>query len=45
MNGETNIGYNQWLSLAKPTLKVPHASKNRSLVARTSKCGWAITPQ
>jgi hypothetical protein len=33
---------NQWLSLAKPCLKVLPAGRNRSLVARTSKCGWAI---
>ena len=38
----TNIGCNQWLSLAKPTLKVAHAGRNRSLVAHTSKCGRAI---
>ena len=39
----TNTGYNQWLSLAKPTLKVVPASMIRSLLTRTSKCGWAIT--
>ena len=39
----TNTSYNKWLSLAKPCLKVPHVGRNRSLVARTSKCGWAIT--
>jgi hypothetical protein len=38
----TSIGCNQWLSPAKPTLKVPHVGRNRSLVVRTSKCGWAI---
>jgi hypothetical protein len=38
-----NIGRNQWLSLAKPTLKVSLASRNRSLVPRTRKCGWAIS--
>ena len=42
-NGE----YRQWLqpmavSLAKTLLKVAHAGRNRSLVAHTSKCGWAI---
>jgi hypothetical protein len=38
----TSIGCKQWLSPAKPTLKVPHVGRNRSLVVRTSKCGWAI---
>ena len=38
----TSIGCNQWLSLAKSTLKVAPAGRNRSLVAYTSKCGWAI---
>jgi hypothetical protein len=38
----TNTGCNQWLSLAKPTLKMPLADRNHSLVARTNKCGWAI---
>ena len=38
----TSIGCNQWLSRAKPSLKVAHASRNRSLVAHTSKCRWAI---
>ena len=33
----TDIGCNQWLSLAKPPLKVGLAGRNRSLVARTSK--------
>ena len=32
---------NQWLSLAKTLLKVTLTGGNRSLVARTSKCGWA----
>ena len=32
----TGTGCNQWLSLAKPTLKVLPARRNRSLVARTS---------
>ena len=41
----TSIGCNQWLSLAKPALKVTPASRNRSLVARTSMCGWAISYQ
>ena len=38
----TNIGCNQWLSLAKSALKVALAGWNRSLVARTNKHGWAI---
>ena len=38
----TITGCNQWLSLAERTLKVAHASKNRSLLAHTSKCGWAM---
>ena len=38
----TNIACNQWLSLAKPTLKVLLADRNRSLMVRTSKSGWAI---
>ena len=38
----TSIGCNQWLSLAKTILKVALVGRNRSLVARTSKCGWAI---
>ena len=37
----TSKGCNQWLSLAKTLLKVALAGGNRSLVARTSKCGWA----
>ena len=37
-----NIGCNQWLSLAKTLLKVALAGRNRSMVAHTSKCGWAI---
>ena len=37
-----NSSCNQWLPLAKPTPKVALASRNRSLVPRTSKCGWAI---
>jgi hypothetical protein len=41
----TNIGYNQWLSLAKACLKVHNVDRNRSLVTRTSKCGWAIRVQ
>ena len=39
----TNTGCNQWLSLAKITLKVPHAGRNRSLVVRTSRCGKCIS--
>ena len=35
--------YIEWLSLVKPILKVVRAGKNCSLVARTSKCGWAIS--
>jgi hypothetical protein len=38
----TNIGCNQWLSLAKITLKVPLAGRNRSLVANTNMCGEGI---
>ena len=40
----TSTSYIQWLSLAKRTLKVTPTGRNRSLVARTNKCGWAITP-
>ena len=39
----TSKGCNQWLSLAKTLLKVALAGGDRSLVARTSKCGWAIS--
>ena len=39
----TSSGCNQWLSLAKPLLKVALAGRNRSLVTQTSKCGWAIS--
>ena len=39
----TSIGYNQWLSPAKPCLKVLPAGRNRSLVTRTNKCGWATS--
>ena len=39
----TNTGCNRWLSLAKPTLKVAHAGRNRSLMTRTSMCGRAIS--
>ena len=35
----TNTGCTQWLSLAKPALKVAPTGRNRSLVACTSKCG------
>jgi hypothetical protein len=38
----TNIGCNQWLSLAKIALKVSLADRNRSLVASTSRCGEVI---
>ena len=38
----TNTGCNRWLSLAKTLSKVILAGRNRLLVARTSKCGWAI---
>jgi hypothetical protein len=31
------------LSLAKIALKMPHAGRNRSLVARTNKCGECIS--
>ena len=37
-----NISCNQWFSLAKPILKVTPADRNRTLMANTSKCGWAI---
>ena len=40
----TSAACNQWLSLAKTLLKVALAGTNRSLVTRTSKCEWAITP-
>ena len=39
----TSTSYIQWLSLAKLELKVALASWFRSLLAHTSKCGWAIT--
>ena len=39
----TNKGCNQWPSLAKTLLKVALFGGNRSLVARTSKCGWGIS--
>jgi len=41
----TNIGCNQWLSLAKIALKMPLAGRNRSLVASTSKYGEGIRQQ
>jgi hypothetical protein len=41
----TSIGCNQWLSLAKITLKVPLDGRNRSLVANTSNCGEGIRPK
>ena len=39
----TSKGCNQWLSLAKPLLKVALAGGNRSLLACTSKCEWGIS--
>ena len=40
----TNIDCcNQWLSLAKPVLKVIPVGGNRLLVVRPSKCGWAMS--
>ena len=39
----TKIGRNQWLTLAKIATKVPHAGRNRSLVARTSRCGECMS--
>ena len=39
----TSKGCNHWLSLAKTLLKVALAGGNRSMVACTSKCGWAIS--
>ena len=38
----TSTSCNQWLSLAKPTPKVPLACRNRTLVPRINKYGWAI---
>jgi hypothetical protein len=38
-----SIGCNQWLSLAKIALKVPHVGRNCSLVANTSRCGEGIS--
>ena len=38
----TSTRCNQWLSLAITLLKVALAGRNRSLVACSSKCGWAI---
>ena len=32
-----------WLSLVEPTLKVAPVGRNRSLIARTNVCGWALT--
>ena len=37
----TNTGCDQWFSLVEPALKAALAGRNRSLVARTGKCGWA----
>ena len=45
MNGELNTSCNQLLSLAEESLSVAHAGRNRSMVARTSMCGWAIKSQ
>ena len=39
----TNIGCNQWLSLAEPTLKMAPAGRNHSPVAHTNMCGWTIS--
>jgi hypothetical protein len=39
----TSSGCNQWRSLAELALKVPHAGRNRSLVADTSRCGQGIS--
>jgi hypothetical protein len=38
----TSTGCNQWLSLAEMALKVPHAGRNYSLMANTSRCGEGI---
>ena len=38
----TNISYIQWLSLAKPILKVASVGRYCSLLAKTSNCGHAI---
>ena len=43
MAGPINIGYIQWFSLAKPTVEVARATRNRSLVPPNNKCGRAIT--
>ena len=40
----TSKGCNHWLLMANTLLKVALAGGNRSMVARTSKCGWAFTP-
>jgi hypothetical protein len=39
----TSIGCNQWFSRAKITPKMPHAGRNRSLVASTDGCGEGIS--
>ena len=39
----TNTGCKQWFSLARTLLKVALVGRDCSLVARTSKCGWAIS--
>jgi len=41
----TITGCNQWLALAKIALKVPHAGRNRSLVANTNMCGEGISKE
>jgi len=38
----TNIGCNQWLSLANPCLKVLLVGRDRLMVVRIGKCRWAI---
>ena len=38
----SNTCYIQWLSVAKPTLKVAPAGRNHSSVALTNKCRQAI---
>jgi hypothetical protein len=38
----TSTGCNQWLTLAKIALKMPHAGRSCSLVVNTSRCGEGI---
>ena len=38
----TNTSCNQWLSLTKIAIEVPHDGRNRSLVACTNRCGEYI---